>query len=92
MATTNELLTNEETRQFLAEEIPGFMTALESALGMTRVDLCKALEEGRLTKMQVIAALARHAIDLTVQLGQFEEDLIERTGTVEELKAFRARN
>jgi hypothetical protein len=92
MATTNELLTNEETRQFLAEEIPGFMAALASALGMTCVDLCKALEEGRLTKMQVIAALARHAIDLTAQVGQFEESLIDRTGTVEELKAFRARN
>lgn len=59
MDDKQDLLTCEEVRQHLAEEIPGFAQLLAAALGCKPVELFSKLEAGQLTKLEAIAALAK---------------------------------
>ena len=85
-----DLLTNETVRQHLGEQIPGLPQLLAESLGYSPADFFRHLEAGSVTKTAAIAALAALAIKLKHELVLAGEDQIDRTGTVEELVAYRA--
>lgn len=76
-----DLLSVEDGRQRLSEEVPGFMPTLAAAMGVDAPVLLGMLARGEITKTGALAALAQHAISLTVpksrhtQLGQLPVDV-----------------
>ena len=86
----DDLLTTEIVRQHLGEQIPGFSQVLAEALGCAPAALFQSLESRSLTKTAAIAALAKLALKLKHDVVLAGESEIDRTGTVQELDAYRA--
>jgi tape measure domain-containing protein len=66
MALTSDRFTAQDSRQRVAEKVPGFFTVLAEAFGTTTADMHGRIEDGQLTKLDTIEALAQLVIDLKV--------------------------
>lgn len=63
MNTKTDVLTMEDARQLLADEVPGFVAILSEALDISISDLFRRIERGEITRLATISALAQFAID-----------------------------
>lgn len=85
-----DILTAENLRQHLADQVPGFAQVLAEALNKEPSDLLRLIEGGQVSKTEALAALGRLVIALQRDLVLAGEDIIDRSGTVQELREYRA--